>query len=403
MRTAPSKRTRALVVHAGFDPLGGAEVYAVRVIKILQDIFDDVCVVHIGKQPAIADVAAFTGIRLDPARVTFKSAPMPRVIAARSGMTLLKYAFAVRYADRMSEDFDIVIGTFAECPVRHRNVIQTIHVPMFVWDQESLVYCGFDGPPRRRLVQRVYINICRAFLGLTRAAGSRPLSLANSEWTAAQFRRHYPCSNVQTIYFGVETGLKPGSAGWTPFSAREDGVVLIGRIVPEKRVEDAIAVIREMRRRGHALNLHIIGKAAANTDQSLLQKIRDTPWISWRDDLSRSELEALAATQKWGLHCCPNEHYGFAPAELQALGCITFVPDSGGQREIIVNPNQRYSDVRDAVEKFEAVLRATETHAQLVEAGLAASTLHTTSGFEAELTELIRQRTHRSFGRASEG
>jgi glycosyltransferase involved in cell wall biosynthesis len=40
-------------------------------------------------------------------------------------------------------------------------------------------------------------------------------------------------------------------------------------------------------------------------------------------------------TFRYGIHGMLDEHFGMAPAELAAAGCIVFVPNDGGQVEIV--------------------------------------------------------------------
>jgi glycosyltransferase involved in cell wall biosynthesis len=51
------------------------------------------------------------------------------------------------------------------------------------------------------------------------------------------------------------------------------------------------------------------------------------------------------------------EHFGIAVGEMVCAGCVVFVPNGGGQREVIGNqPALLYDSPADAVEKIAAVL-----------------------------------------------
>ena len=144
-----------------------------------------------------------------------------------------------------------------------------------------------------------------------------------------------------------------------------------------------------LRDAGRKVGLHIIGSGSGDYASYMSRLITDKPWVTWHQGLDRDALEALVVQQKWGLHTCIAEHYGFAPAELQALGCITFVHDSGGQREIIANPQQRYSDTADAVRKIAAVLDAPQDHLDLVRASEDAAASHTVEVFRQRFLALV--------------
>lgn len=391
-------RRRALVVHAGLQALGGAEVYAFRVIEDLQKVFDEVVVVHMGSEPDLDLVVRFCDVRVDPKVVRFISIsppwPLRSIFTRRSqsgGFVLLRYAFVVRYAAKIADEFDLVVGTFAECPIQHPRLVQTIHIPLFVWDKESLSYCGIHALGRLGgWLHKVNVKLAGALMGLDRLSNSSATTIANSEWTADQFRRHYPNRPVRAEHFGVQVSMTPRSRGWTPFEEREDNFVILGRVVAAKRVHEAIEIVRRIRSAGHAVGLRIVGSGAGAYAEEIAAIAAIEPWIIWLPSLDRAELERFVATQKWGLHCYHHEHYGFAPAELQALGCIAFCHDSGGQREVICDPSQRFTDMDDAVAKILAVISSPDRQKSLLSAAAAAKTRHTTSAFRARFQQLVR-------------
>lgn len=155
-------------------------------------------------------------------------------------------------------------------------------------------------------------------------------------------------------------------------------------MTPAKRLEDAISIVPGVREAGFPAGLTLIG--ATDSPDWVEDLIAPHDWIVWKRNLSRAEVEALASTHRWGLHCYRYEHYGLAPAELQALGCITFVHDTGGQREIIRNPAQRYVDPADAVGKITAMMQSEELRSEAIEIGKASAMMHRTSEFDNTFT-----------------
>lgn len=390
-------RRRALVVHASLQALGGAEVYAFRVIEDLQKMYDEVVVVHMESEPDLDLVVRFCDVQVDPNVVRFIpiSPPWPRwSIFARwirsGGFVLLRYAFVVRYAAKVADRFDLVVGTFAECPIRHPRLVQMIHIPLFVWDRESLSYCGIHAPGLKGWLHKANVKLAGALMGLDRLSNSAAITIANSEWTAEQFRRHYPNMPVRAEHFGVKVSITPQSPNWAPFEEREDNFVVLGRVVAAKRVHEAIEIVRRIRSAGYDVGLRIVGSGIGTYAEEIAAIVATEPWIIWLPSLDRAELERFVATQKWGLHCYHHEHYGFAPAELQALGCIAFCHDSGGQREVICDPSQRFADMDDAVAKILAVISSPDRQKALLSAAATAKTRHTTSAFQARFQQLVR-------------
>ncbi|MCB1079561.1 MAG: hypothetical protein KDM64_17215, partial [Verrucomicrobiae bacterium] len=74
---------------------------------------------------------------------------------------------------------------------------------------------------------------------------------------------------------------------------------------------------------------------------------------------SRERAELLASTS-FGIHARPAEAFGIAVAEMAGAGCLPFVPNLGGPAEIVSDPDLRYRDESDAVEKIVALLGSPE-------------------------------------------
>lgn len=388
--------TRALVVHSTFDELGGAETFCLRVVAMLQKRFDEVIVVHATANTVDFDkIARWCGVHLDPSRVRSEPAAPPgrsRVLAefrSRYSLLLLRYSLAVGRARVLAPSADLLVSTFAECPIDAPRMIQAIHAPMLALDQDSLGYLGLSHRRVRWLAHVGYLLSVRVLMRWSRARIGNHLTITNSEWTAGQFRRHYPARDVRPIHFGVQTSLTSQSPLWVPFAQRESNFVILGRVVPAKRIQEALDIVSRLRAIGYMVGLRIIGVASEPYATEVRRLIASMPWVFWHANLVRDELEAFVVRQKWGLHCFRHEHYGFAPAELQRLGCITFVHDSGGQREIIRNSAQRYTDTDDAVHKIDAVLRAPQTHDELLNAGRISAAEHTVEAFERRFIALI--------------
>jgi glycosyltransferase involved in cell wall biosynthesis len=60
------------------------------------------------------------------------------------------------------------------------------------------------------------------------------------------------------------------------------------------------------------------------------------------------------------------EHFGIAVAEMVRAGCVVFVPDGGGQVEIVGQEDRlRYTSAADAVAKILQVMRDPDAQAAL--------------------------------------
>ncbi len=75
-------------------------------------------------------------------------------------------------------------------------------------------------------------------------------------------------------------------------------------------------------------------------------------WIATPGFLHLEEKRRVLSTHTFAIHACRIEAFGIAVAEMAAMGCIPFVPASGGAGEIIPFPELRFSTDDEAVTKM---------------------------------------------------
>jgi hypothetical protein len=89
-------------------------------------------------------------------------------------------------------------------------------------------------------------------------------------------------------------------------------------------------------------------------------------WVHLHEEISRPELVELIASHRYGIHAMLDEPFGMAVADLVSAGCITFVPNRGGQVEIVANDERLiYSSREDAVNKILQAIREPDYQASL--------------------------------------
>ena len=84
---------------------------------------------------------------------------------------------------------------------------------------------------------------------------------------------------------------------------------------------------------------------------------RTLPGCPLPGGISRDQLLSLMNQYKYGINGALDEHFGISVAEMVKAGCIVFVPNGGGQTEIVGTPELIYNGVEDAVAKITSVLR----------------------------------------------
>ncbi len=153
-----------------------------------------------------------------------------------------------------------------------------------------------------------------------------------------------------------------GSFPRLPWEQRADAFLAIGRLAPEKRYETIVAILQEVRRRGHAVRLTIAALDDSPAHTRALGEVfaRHASWITVHHNLERTALLALVAHHRYAIHANPREPFGMAVAELAAGGCLVFAPNRGGVSDIVRDPRLRFATVQEAVDKICRVLAAAE-------------------------------------------
>ena len=214
--------------------------------------------------------------------------------------------------------------------------------------------------------------------------------LTNSDWTGAQVSAFYGIA-TETVYPPITPLADP--ADW---AARESSFVSVGRLNPAKRFDWMIDVMRRVREEHPEVRFHVVGtrdedKVAKAYYRRLLREVEaNRDWVSLHEGPSRRELLNLLGRMKYAIHAKEDEHFGMAPAEALAAGCLPFVHDSGGQVEIVGRePRLCFTDADDAVRKIRRVLSDAALREELQEFAHARRRLFSVARFQAEFLNAV--------------
>ena len=145
------------------------------------------------------------------------------------------------------------------------------------------------------------------------------------------------------------------------FEERDDAVVMIGRISPEKRVEDVIDAIALTETKPI---LRVVGGLIPLTlsyKRSLEKRAKERGVrIEFYPNASREELIRIAASSKVFVHATVGEHFGIAIVEGMAAGCPVIVHRSGGPYEDITDYGRYglvYSSIEELAEKIDRLMQ----------------------------------------------
>jgi len=341
---------RVAVLHNTLDFQGGADVVCLSTCAALQR--DHAVTLYTISETDPGDLAARFGVELDRAaldvRMPTGAGASARVLSASAptiGPQLaLRSVLLRRGVEGRLEGFDLAVSTANEVSLPIPSV-QYVHYPQF---RTHRLRDGDDG-----VLNRVWSRLAAPGPD---DLGDETTLLANSAWTAGVVEAVY---GVRPSVVHPPVDPIKGAAAWED---RRDGIVVIGRLAPDKRIRDAVRIVDGVRERGHDLTLRVVGAAprAYRRYVRQVQSMADQrPYVTVERDVSRARLEELLCTHKYGLNLKPEEHFGMSVAEYVASGMVAFAPDSGGQKEILDGREDRlFGSVSDAIDLIAAAAEA---------------------------------------------
>ena len=126
--------------------------------------------------------------------------------------------------------------------------------------------------------------------------------------------------------------------GRKPFGERDNAVVMICRITPEKRVEDVIDAVALSETRPALRVVGGLAPSATYYKEFLEKRAREKGVkLELYTNAPRGELVKIATSSRVFVHATRGEHFGIAVVEGMAAGCPVIVHRSGGPYEDITD------------------------------------------------------------------
>ena len=99
----------------------------------------------------------------------------------------------------------------------------------------------------------------------------------------------------------------------------------------------------------------------------------------------------LLTSCRYALHTCNHEAFGITVAEFVKAGCIPFIPDTGGQTEIVPYPELQFRTEQEAIEKIVSVLESPPRQKGLLTKLKARAELFSAKHFQQESLKIIQK------------
>lgn len=378
------RRVKIAIFHPQLIAGGGSEAVATLIADVLKKEHD-VSLIAMGKIN-LGELNKFYGTDLKENEINLISIPIPIFLKKRFD-ALRAYKLA-RFCRKSADNFDIMISTYNLMDFGKKGI-------QFIADfsfSEDFKRTSDPAPARSKkwfyrgsFLRNCYLKLAEFLSGDQKNNFKKNMTVANSKWTAKLIEKNYGI-DAQVVYPPAV-----GTAKNIPWDERENGFVCLGRISPEKQIEKIIAILKELRKKNTDLHLHIIG---GSDDQDYFRIIKNlcagnNNWCFLEGKMYGQEKLDFIAKHKFGISARTNEPFGIAVAEMAKAGCVVFVPDGGGQTEIVDSKDLIYKDVGDAVEKINAVFESVETQNNLQQHLSALSQKFSEENFKKTINDLI--------------
>lgn len=344
-------RKRILIVAGNLQPGNGGSCVTSWTIEALRADYDVTLLTWHPPRLDALNACFGTHLRSHDVRILHASMQVRTLVWLLKPVHFLRQALLMRWVRRQARRFEITMSCDDEMDFGVRG-IQYIHCP---WMADACRGRGLRGLFNRAWGRALDISMARL---------TRNLTLANSRYVEERIRRDYHVE-AKIVYPPAPTGCEAG----LPWVERPDDFICIGRFSASKEVPRVIEIVARVRDRYPHLALHLVGcRKGYRREFARLQALcrGKEEWVRFHTDVTRETLNALLARSRYGIHGMRGEHYGVCVAEMLQAGCIPFVPDEGGPREIVGGEAVlTYRSVDEAVRKICRVMADTSLQQQL--------------------------------------
>lgn len=364
---------KIVVLHPNLMVKGGAEFVAVNFL----DAFSNHKLILVtGVKPDFKVLERAFKVHLSPANITVSSVPLYENIPK---LTLRRAIFIRRGYEWLrthSSHYDVAISTQDVFPFPKRGI-------QYVHQLSLLAHSKLRGGNESVLGKRYWDLLNLLIPHSSRQKCSQNMTLCNSPWTKDVYEKFY-CGHCEVITPPVRDDFPS-----IPYAARDNGFVCMGRLSKDKRQDLAIQFIDKLRERGNDVHLHVLGGGDSQYACKVKKESEKRSYVFFEGFVPRDTLTQIVASHKFGIHMKQVEHYGIVPAEMVRGGCIPLVPNSGGQKYIVLqNEKLLFNNFQQAVTKADRIINNLSLQNEIL-AELKSSNLNTPEAFREKIKRKV--------------
>lgn len=332
-----------LVVHPNLDIYGGGERVCHHILKALVAHGQDVELLAFDFDEK--RYGEFMGEKL-PSEVTVHMLGKREIIEADPPLSMYKRRRnIIRLLNNYKEtaQYDYTFST---------QTLSAFETTLFGKAKKNIAYMHFPEIPyvyeHSKRTKRMYHWLYKSLL--ERHINQLDLVFVNSNYTKAMTQKYwgkYGVKDPVVVYPPVEDQF------WSnrPITERVNRVVYVGRFIPQKRHE----ILKQLAEAYPNLQFTSAG-LLRDSEQSWFEGFKkDLPAnYKLKPNLSETELIKLLQDSTIYCHLMEGEHFGIAPMEALAAGCITLVHNSGGAGDFVPE-DYRWNTVEDLKQKIAKV------------------------------------------------
>jgi glycosyltransferase involved in cell wall biosynthesis len=225
--------------------------------------------------------------------------------------------------------------------------------------------------------------------------------ITNSEFSRRAIVNAFGMNNIYILSppIDIETFRNVASSISNGDDERNDIILVISRIDPHKKIENAIKLAKLLKNKNIGRGMKIVGNLYyyySHYYSELKQLVLDlglTDYIIFEINASLEKLLSIMQESKVYFHPMTGEHFGMAVVEAMAAGLIPVVPNAGGITEFVPQKYQ-FNTIEQAAEIITGVFN----HLPKIERVKVSSdinkfsTSHYIEGFKTILNELLSRR-----------